>query len=309
MYRPLRRSDLASYTETVLLGIGKLETSTGLAESAEATIRSLSRWPVRFLLGFFRAIGRPMVDILVAADGTEVAGTGTILWLPKAAYVAGMATKPEFRGQGIASRILALQNAEAKRRRRPWLALDVESDNDTAIRVYRKAGYREVAKFTWYTRAGLPPAEGPVPPGTRPVVRSEWHDLVARLDASRPEEYRAVFPSGSRVLNHNEHLVRGMRSEHRTWAAHAEDGPSGVLRAYFLPRTRIGAYFPMTVGPESAKELPRLFDAATEWLRPRGPSRCLAVAAEPPGAIRSLLERFGFSGVVSSTTMVRATTG
>lgn len=307
-FRSLRRSDFASYRPVVLLGLGKLETSTGLETNAEATIDQLSRRSIWFILGLLRLFGRPIFDTLVAVDGHDVVGTGTVLWLPAAGYVAGMATKPEFRGRGIASRILALLDALARRRHRAWLALDVESGNEPAIRVYRKAGYRDAGAFTWYTRTGLPPGGSPVPPASRIVGRQDWDELTARLDASRPADYRGALPARARVLGHNEIMVRGGRTENRTWRSETAEGTLCVLRAYFVPGLRMGAYFPTTTLPEPpAEALSGLFDAATDWLRPREPVRCLAVAPEPHGGIASALERRGFSGVVSSTVMVRPT--
>ena len=306
-FRPLRRSDFRSYRDVVVLGIGRLERSTGTAESAMAGIDLLERRSIRFVLGFLRWIGRPYVDVLVAANASGVAGTGTVLWLPKTAYVAGMATRPEYRGQGIASRILALQGDLARRRRRPWLALDVESDNQPAVRVYQRAGYRELGAFTWFTRTGSPASTPGDPPGIRPVGRSDWRPLTARLDASRPPEYRAAFPARPPLLHHNEILVRGGRMENETWWKETSSNGLAVLRAYFLPGTRMGALFPLSTDSEpSSEEFTGLFGAAAEWLRARDPRRCLAAAPEGQRGVSAALEALGFSAVVSSKLMVRS---
>lgn len=307
-FRQLRRSDLASYLTTVRYGIGKLERSTGLDASAEETIQSLSKWWVSALLGILKLFGRPIVDIYVATDGRQVAGTGLLLWLPRTAYVAGMATRPEFRGQGIASRVLALQQAEASRRHRAWLALDVESENVTARRVYRKAGYRDAAEFTWHTRTGAPPTTGPIRPETRVATTAELNEFGAKFDASSVPDYRGPFPAGARMLSHIELLVRGTGAVRRTWIQRASGGAPFVLRAYFLPGPRLAAYFPLTIPPEPAPEEYRsLFDAASEWLRPRGPRRCIVVTREPVGSVGPTLLRLGFTPAVSSILMVRET--
>ena len=304
----MRRSDFASFRPVLLMGVGNLERSTGLDASAEATIDQLGHVGPWFLLKLLRFLGRPIVDVLVAVDGSGVLGTGTVLWLPKTAYVAGMATRPEFRGRGIASRILTLQDELARRRHREWLALDTESENETALRVYRKAGYQEIGKFAWYTRNGPPVSVEKAPYPVATVRRSDWKKLIARLDASRPEEYRAAYPARPRLLHHNEILVRGGRFENETWWRETAGGAIGVVRAYYVPGTRMGALFPLTTAPAfPSAELTGLFAAATDWLRAREPTRCLAAAPDTHDGVATALEQAGFSAVVSSTAMVRRT--
>lgn len=306
-YRLLRRRDIPSFLTVVLQGIGKLERSTGLDRSAEKMVRSLSRRSVWTLLRFFQLIGRPFAQIFVTVDGNRVVGTGTLLRLPHAAYVAGMATELEYRGRGIASQILVLLQKEAVRREEGWLILDVDSDNDTAIRVYRRAGYREVAQFRWYLRTGIPPTTAPVPPGTRPATRAELKEVAPRLDEGRVADYRAALPATPRRLSHNEVLASSFRSRRRTWIHETATGSPLVLRAGFAPDPPMGVYFPLTGStPPTPEEVVTLFDPATEWLRPHAPATCLAVVPEPAGAVGVALERLGFTSVASSMTMVRS---
>ncbi|MGP8017427.1 MAG: GNAT family N-acetyltransferase [Thermoplasmata archaeon] len=307
-YRLLRRPDVPSYIDLVLLTVGKLERSTGLDRNAESMIRSLSRRSVWAVLSFLQLIGRPFVTTYVAADGNRIVGTGTLLSLPNAGYVAAMATAPEFRGRGVASRILTLLHKEAARRHRDWLVLDVDSDNDTAIRVYRRAGYREVARFAWYLRTGPPPTTAPVAPGTPPATKAQLKAVAPSLDAGRAAEYRAALPASARRLTHMETLlVSGRRVRRETWVRHSVNGAPLAIRAGFAPEPPTGVYYPLT-GPTAptAEEVAALFDPATEWLRPLAPATCLAVVPEPAGAVGAELERLGFTGVASSTTMIRS---
>jgi len=306
IFREIRRADLPTFSAVIRLGIGKLEQSTGLAEGAEAMFQSLSRWSIWLLLGFSKLVGRPFVRIWVAVDGTQVVGTGTLLMLPRAGYVAGMSTAPEYRGRGVASRILELQQAETVRRGRGWIVLDVESENETALRVYRRAGYREVGRYSWYTRMGTP---SPSPSSRSPAPaasKREVKEFALRLDASRTADLRSALPADHRMLSHNELLVRGPRAAHRTWIRPADGGTPSSVRAYFVPRTGMGVYFPTAGTPEpTVEEVTALLDSATDWFRTETPKRCLAVVAEPVGAVGPALERMGFVAVVSSTLMVR----
>jgi GNAT superfamily N-acetyltransferase len=308
LYRRLFRSDIPSFTRVVLFGIGKLERSTGLDQGVEPMVEMLRRPSIWMLLRISQLVGRPFVQFFVAVAGTRVVGTGTLLTLPNAGYVAGMATDPEFRGQGIASHILTLQHAETARRHREWLVLDVESENETAIRVYRRAGYREVAKFTWYTHAGLPSTDQAPPVGTRVAKRRDLTGILTKLDEARSSEYRVVLPAHPRMLSHTEIIARGPRSRSRTWIAHGTNGSPIVLRAYLLEKARIGIYLPMVGTPDpSPGEVASVFGPASEWLGSHSAMRAIAIAPEPAGTVGSALTQLGFAGVVASTAMVRPT--
>jgi GNAT superfamily N-acetyltransferase len=310
LYRPLRRSDRESYLEVIVQGIGKLETSTGLGDNAEDMIRTLFGRPLWAVTAIARALGRPIVDIFVASEGEKVTGTGMLLYTRQAAYVAGMATRVEYRGRGIASQILSLLSQEARRRRRPWLALDVESENETAIRIYLKSGYREVERFSWFTRNGPPGPSAPTPDSVPLLTRSDAVAVTAALDAARPEAYRRVFPSSWKTLSHNENFGRGPRTRRRAWVRRGANGSVAVVRAYFLAKRKLGAYFLLCGTPEpTSEELTGVLDAAGAWLSSLGPARAFAVAPESSGAARTALERAGFARVVGSTTMVRETPG
>ena len=303
--RPLRRSDYPRYVEVVRLAVGKFERSTGLDVGSEATIAQLSRRSTWLLLGLFRIVGRPIVDTWIACQEREVVGAATVLWLPKVGYVAGVATKPELRGRGIATHLLAMIAEQTHRRRRAWMALDVESENLTAIQLYRKVGYQSVGTSAWFTRADLPSFETAVPSAVLPVSRTDWTSLPARLEAGRPGEYRDAFRASPSVLTHNEILLRGGRVEFHTWKRELPGGGVAVVRAYFIPGVSMAAYLPLSSTPEaSVDEFVGLIDAATAWLVPQAPSRVLAVAPEPRGNATVALERRGFSAVASTTAML-----
>ncbi len=308
-YRLLRWSDIPSYLTVVLQGVGKLERATGLDRSAEKMVRSLSRRSFWTLLRLFQLIGRPVAQIFVTVDGNRVVGTGTLLRLRKTAYVAGMATEAEYRGRGIASHLLSLLQQDAARRHQEWLVLDVDSDNETAIGVYRRAGYREAARFTWYVRTGVPPNTSPLPPGTRPATEAELEEVTPRLNEARTPDYRAALPSTPRRLAHNEVLANAFRSRKKTWILRTLSGSPLVLRASFAPDREVpmGVYFPLGgPTPPTPEEAAAVLDRGTEWLRPQAPTTCLAVVPEPTGVMGAALELLGFQGVASSMTMVRS---
>jgi ribosomal protein S18 acetylase RimI-like enzyme len=59
------------------------------------------------------------------------------------AFVAYMAVEPEARNRGAGAALLAAAEDEAKRRRLPYMALMVTEDNESARRLYERAGYRD----------------------------------------------------------------------------------------------------------------------------------------------------------------------
>jgi len=304
-FRRLRRADLSTFFPVLHLGLGELEHATGLDQDADTSYAQLSRRSTWALLRLLRILGRSPVEIYVAADGPRVVGTGTLLLLPQAGYVVGMSTDPGFRGRGIASRILALGRAEAVRRHRAWMALDVESENDTAIRVYRRAGYREVGRSTWFRRPGVPDPVSLAPEGSGAASSRELTEVLPHLEAGRPTEYRAALPASPRTLSHIEIIIRGSRSRQSSWVRRGTTGTVVAVRAHFVPRTRMGVYIPLAGTTEGGSvEMASALDAATQWLRPQSPVSCLAVVPEPVGPVGGALESRGFRAVVSSTTMV-----
>ncbi|HXQ79122.1 MAG: GNAT family N-acetyltransferase [Thermoplasmata archaeon] len=302
-YRLLRRPDLPAYAKLLPVAIGELERATGLDQNADALSVALTRWPIWIFLKLSQFIGRPFLQVHVAADGPRLVGTATIVRFRSAGYVVGVATDPEYRGRGIASQLLERLRVEAVRLHRTWITLDTETENETALRVYRRAGYREIGRFTWFRRTGLPSFAGPtLPPATERAVR----ELLAPLDASRGADFRSALPANVRVLNHLELMFQAGQVQRQTWVEVGSNGVPDAVRAYFARSTRMGVLFPLMSEPTPAAEtLAGLLRSGAEWLRPKEPVISLAVVPEPVGAIGASLEQLGFAPVVSSTTMGR----
>lgn len=65
---------------------------------------------------------------------------------PDSYYVCGMAVVPEQRGRGLGARFLALAEERARALALPKLSLIVFEQNEGALRLYRRHGYREVRR-------------------------------------------------------------------------------------------------------------------------------------------------------------------
>jgi ribosomal protein S18 acetylase RimI-like enzyme len=74
---------------------------------------------------------------------------------PNTWYINVVAAYPEFRGQGVGSRLLEHAEQAAREADRPAVSLIVADANVDARRLYERRGYREIAK--------------------RPIVKEQWH--------------------------------------------------------------------------------------------------------------------------------------
>ena len=61
-------------------------------------------------------------------------------------YISNLAVYPDFRGIGVGSGLLLEAEKKAKEEGATWITLDVETINSTAIKLYRRFGYRVVGE-------------------------------------------------------------------------------------------------------------------------------------------------------------------
>jgi ribosomal protein S18 acetylase RimI-like enzyme len=64
---------------------------------------------------------------------------------PDSWYVNVLATLPDYRGQGLGTKLLAIADETAAQEGKPGLSVIVSNANDGARRLYRRCGYREAA--------------------------------------------------------------------------------------------------------------------------------------------------------------------
>jgi ribosomal protein S18 acetylase RimI-like enzyme len=94
--------------------------------------------------------------LLIARVDGEPAGLGGVRHLDtEVAEVKSMYLDPAFRGQGLARRLLAELEEIARRRGCRAIRLDTSHYLTDAVRLYRAAGYREVADYNGNRKASL----------------------------------------------------------------------------------------------------------------------------------------------------------
>ena len=105
---------------------------------------------------FRRHLASPTARLRVAEREGALAGYA-LLFLRRGSGVArlySIAVDPAQRGAGLGALLLADAERQARDARRGELRLEVRSDNDAAIALYRRAGYRERGRSADYYEDG-----------------------------------------------------------------------------------------------------------------------------------------------------------
>ena len=112
-------------------------------------------WYVDYLL---EACARDAGMILVACDGAEVVGYVVVLTAVSSAdevdeidysyaQIKDLAVTGRLRGEGIGARLIARAEQISRQAGARWLRISVLSDNEAAIGLYRKSGFRPLVSY------------------------------------------------------------------------------------------------------------------------------------------------------------------
>ena len=97
-------------------------------------------------------VSNPSRHVFVAKKQGEVVGTVTAVEEGDKLWITALATDPLHQGQGIGSALLAFVQEEGSRRGSEAVMLDVEIDNDKALSVYEKAGFKPTLQVDYYVK-------------------------------------------------------------------------------------------------------------------------------------------------------------
>lgn len=99
-----------------------------------------------------RFLASPSAVALVARVDGAVIGVAVVLFRAnsRVARLYSLAVAPKYTGRGIASALLAAAERIARSRKCQSLRLEVHERNLGAIKVYRRAGYREFGRYRHY---------------------------------------------------------------------------------------------------------------------------------------------------------------
>ena len=304
-YRELRWGDFLSYQKLMPQAPGEFERATGLDQATNDLFQYLHRRSTWTLLSLMRSLGRAPIRFFVGVDRGTVVGSAGLVPLPKAGYVVAVVTDYAARNRGIASTILEKIRGVVHAQGRPWIALDVESDNETAVRLYRKLGYEERARFEWHVGATptvVAPAEGQV----SEVPRSGQQELATWVRLHQPEVLREQLPATARMLSHLENVAQMPGSKSRTWRLTSSDKTITAVRGYYLPSIKSVFMIPGAWDPSlSADSILSLLAPAVAWARSERATRTEVVVPVESDAWRQAAQALSLPMAVSTLLMSR----
>ena len=131
------------------VGLNRIDDLLVLEESSFPCDR-ISR---RNLLNLLRS---PSACCMAAYCGGKLAGSMILLFRAgtRSARIYSIAVAAEFRGRGIARRMMRRAELEARKRGCTRIRLEVRMDNVTAIKLYESLGFRDIAVHADYYEDG-----------------------------------------------------------------------------------------------------------------------------------------------------------
>ena len=90
--------------------------------------------------------------LVASANHRNFLGTAVLFFRKRSgvARLYSLATQPETRGKGVGTALLEATEAAARRRRCRALRLEVRTDNESAIKLYERFGYRCIGALPAY---------------------------------------------------------------------------------------------------------------------------------------------------------------
>jgi GNAT superfamily N-acetyltransferase len=303
-FRDLRRADLPSYQAVILSGMGELERAIGMDQAVLPLIRLLQRPGVWFVYRVLRALGRS-IRIVVAIDHGTVVSTASVVTRRTVGVIVGVSTEPAARGRGIATQLIERAHRIVREKGIPWLALDVESTNETALRIYRRLGYRDVGRFAWFT-GELPPHDATPRSTMIELSGAGLRAILPWVEEHRPVEIRRPFPTTQRLLSHLELLFALPGAKSKTWGLRRAHGPTAVVRGYFAPINSTAYLIPAAWEPSVPEEaFSSLLGPGIDWARSLAAKRIVTAVPEPTGAWSAAMSSLGLRASVSTALMTR----
>lgn len=94
--------------------------------------------------------------LVASANHRRFLGTAVVFFRKgsRAARLYSIATHVEARGKGVGSALMEAAEQAARRRRCGALRLEVRTDNEGAIRLYERLGYRRIGRYEGYYEDG-----------------------------------------------------------------------------------------------------------------------------------------------------------
>ncbi|MCO6050713.1 GNAT family N-acetyltransferase [Mesorhizobium sp. RP14(2022)] len=105
---------------------------------------------------FARLVGAPSAAVLVAVEGTLIAGCAVVLFrsYSRRCRLYSLAVAQAARGKGVGRALLAEMERAARERGCEAVSLEVRADNEPAVSLYRRDGYELLGETKNYYSDG-----------------------------------------------------------------------------------------------------------------------------------------------------------
>lgn len=156
--------------------------------------------PLAMLVELFVPVGEGFSPGCVWVQEGRVVGNATLRRAPAfgRGYIVGnVGVLPEYRGRGIARRLMEACLDQAREAGGEWLALEVRVDNAPARQLYQRLGFQQTGAVAQFRRE---PSRSPTPPPTgrgeqvRRARAGEEGAVFALAQAATPEGLRWAEP-------------------------------------------------------------------------------------------------------------------
>ena len=276
-------------------------------EGFQKVVRRVFRWDTRIVLGFLRAIGRPVFRFLVVEDEGRLVATTLLTFSKEAGYVSMVVVDPTHRRRGIARELLERARASTRRRGKRFVALDVLEANAPARALYERIGYRPLRRTAYFVH-DHPDAVRPVPPvpGLRPFDRRDAHRLAEVARRGRPARLNEILPTSEQEIAGSQWGSEVLASEIASWVIDRGPGAVAWVAATVSHATEAGhlacPILDPTVQPDVAEGLVR---TAVAWCAERRVPRALTMVPEENARGRAAVESAGFRHAIPILTLYR----
>lgn len=280
-------------------------------EAFARVVHRIYRWDVRILLGFFRAIGRPVFRFFTVEVDRRIVATTILSYGSRAGYLSMVMVDSEYRRRGYARQLVRVSIDAARRARRPYVALDVLETNASARQLYDREGFRflrQVALLLWTPETDRRDRAARPDPGIRPFRRSDAAPLVAIMQRTTPPEVAEVLPVHPRALNPSGQLDAVLASQTKVWVLDDGTGPAAHVFATVSDVTDSG-HLSGPVVSENADpvRVAALISTAIDWLIASGAKRIVTQVPLAHRAALAALEGGGFRVAQELRTLYRST--
>jgi ribosomal protein S18 acetylase RimI-like enzyme len=297
--RDVRRSERESYLALGVDNAGQMDRDLGLVDNARRDMRYVFSPGTWFLLRILRLFGKAPVRFLVAeADGKLVGTTITALGGPWA-YVAAVGVSPSHRQQGIAKALVSRAEEIGRAARKPWLVLDVDSDNAPALKLYSGLGLSSGLRTGWW-RLPMVPSTTTENSGEKAAVRPATKG--DKSSARSCSETSLPLPLPPRNVHPLELICQSPGTTSQDWATGPEASLTYFVRAYFSEPGASSFILCVPGRNPSTAEARAAISAARDYLIHVGAKDIFAPVREPDPITTLALEDLRSTRMVTTET-------